>query len=95
MLNHRRIARPLALACATAAVAAAPSTALARPAIDPSVAPSTTAAEPETVVREIQTGGDQTVALILSGGALLVAFAGAGYSGSARRRVDRIAHPQV
>ena len=38
------------------------------------------AAEPQTVVGEIQTDGDQTLALILSGGALVVAFAGAGYA---------------
>jgi hypothetical protein len=93
LLSHRRIARPLALACATATVAAAPSTALARPAIDPPAPPA--GVEPQTVVREVQTGNDQTVPLILSGSALLVAFAGAGYAGSSRRRVDRIAHPQV
>ena len=73
MPAHRRITRSLALACATAAVAAAPSTALARPAFDPPGHPGssgTTAVEPQTVVREIQTGGDQTLALILSGSAL-------------------------
>lgn len=94
MPAHRRITRSLALACATAAVAAAPSTALARPAFDPPGHPGssgTTAVEPQTVVREIQTGGDQTLALILSGSALVVAFAGAGYAGRTRRRV----HPQL
>jgi hypothetical protein len=91
MLVHRRITRSLALACATAAVAIAPSTALARPAFDPPGHPgSSGAAVPESqpVVREIQSGGDQTLALILSGSALVVAFAGAGYT---RRAV----HPQV
>ena len=107
MLVHRRITRSLALACATAAVAAAPSTALARPAFD-SPQPASQApghpgsngsrgaiAEPQTVVREVQTGGEQTVALILSGTALLVAVVGAGFTGQSRRRVDRLAHPQV
>jgi hypothetical protein len=107
MFVHRRITRSLALACATAAVAAVPSTALARPAFDPpqpaSHAPGHpgsngsrgATAEPQTVVREIETGGDQTVALVLSGTALLVAVAGAGFTSQSRRRVDRLAHPQV
>ena len=102
MLKHRRFTRPLALACATAAVAAAPSTALARPAGDPPGHPGSngsrgalTAAEPQTIVREVQTGGDQTLALILSGSALLVAVAGAGYSGRSRRRVHGVAQPQA
>ena len=107
MLVHRRITRSLALACATAAVAAAPSTALARPPFDAPQPASNSpghpgsngsrgaTAEPQTVVREVQTGSDQTVALVLSGTALLVAVAGAGVAGQSRRRVGRLAHPQV
>ena len=107
MLVHRRITRSLALACATAAVAAAPSTALARPLFDPPRPPAQApghpgsngsrgaVAEPQTVVREVQGGGDQTIALVLSGAALLVAAAGAGLAGQSRRRVDHVVHPQV
>jgi hypothetical protein len=97
MLVHRRITRSLALACATAAMAAAPTPALARPAGTPPGHPGgqgsrgAVAAEPQTVVREVQTGGDQTLALALSGSALLVAIAGAGYAGQARRRHGHLA----
>ncbi len=99
MRKHRRLARLLALACFTAAVSTAPSTALARPAGTPPGHPGSngsrgaTAAEPQTVVRTIQAGGDQTLALILSGSALIVAIAGAGYSGRSRHRVHRVAQP--
>jgi LPXTG-motif cell wall-anchored protein len=101
MFIQRRIARSIALACATVAVAAAPSAAFARPAGDPPGHPGSNgsrgavAAEPQTIVREVQTGGDQTIALILSGSALLVAIAGAGFTGQSRRRTGRLAQPQA
>ena len=102
MLKRRRFARSLALACATAAVATAPSSTLARPAGNPPGHPGSNgsrgaaaAAEPQTTVREIQTGGDQTLALMLSGSALVVALAGVGYSGRSRRRVHRVAQRQA
>ena len=97
MLVHRRITRSLALACATAAVAAAPWTAVARPVGNPPGHPGSNgsrgavAAELQAFVREVQTGGDRTMALVLSGSALLVAIAGAGYTGQARRRAGRLA----
>ncbi len=101
MYVQRPITRSFALACATAALATTPSTALARPAFDPPGHPGSNGsrgavtAEPQTVVHEVQSGGDQTLALILSGSALLVAVAGAGFTGQSRRRAGRLAHPQV
>jgi LPXTG-motif cell wall-anchored protein len=101
MFVQRRMTRSIAFACATVAVAIAPSTGFARPVGDPPGHPGSNgsrgaiAAEPQTVVREVQTGSDQTIALILSGSALLVAVAGAGFTGQSRRRAGRLAHPQV
>lgn len=92
MLVHRRFARPLTLACATVALAAAPSTALARPAVDP--APSEPGPQPivvERVSTPVQTGGDTTLALILSGSALLIAGAGAGLAGRDHQRIRHLA----
>ena len=43
------------------------------------------AAEPQAVVREVQNGNDETTALLLSGSALPVAIAGAGFTGRTRR----------
>jgi len=95
MFSHRRFTRPIAVACATAVVAIAPSAAFARPVpLDPP-APDSTSVEPAPVVREIHTGGDTTLAVILSGAALVVAAAGAGVAGRSQRRVGRIAGPQA
>jgi hypothetical protein len=84
MLVSRRFSRPLTLACATAAVALAPSTALAMPAIDPP--PS----DPIVEVAPIDTGGDTTLPLIFSGTALLIAAAGAGLAGLDHQRIRHI-----
>jgi hypothetical protein len=89
MFKRRRFARRCALVLATAAVAV-PGVAQAKP-LDPRLEP---VSPPESVepaapiVREIESGGEGTVALVLSGTALLVAAAGAGYT---RRRVGGIA----
>ena len=96
MLVHRRFARPLTLACATAALAASPTGALARPAVDPPAQPAAESgigsAEPSTtIVREIRRDGDATLALLLSGSALLIAAGGAGLAGRDHRRIGRIA----
>ena len=98
MLVNRRYARPITLACATAALAVAPSGALAMPAGDPVVAPGgdakpvAVAERPSTqVVREIRTDGDTTLALIISGSALLIAAGGAGLAGRDHRRIGRLA----
>jgi hypothetical protein len=91
MLVHRRCARPLALACTTAAVVLAPAAAQARPAPpDPPAQPAASQAEP-SIVREIRTDGDTTLALILSGSALLIAAGAAGLSGHDHRRIGRVA----
>jgi hypothetical protein len=81
MLVSRRFSRPLTLVCATAALAVAPSTALAMPAIDPP--PSPAFIEPAPIV----TGGDTTLPLIFSGTALLIAAAGAGLAGRDHQRI--------
>ena len=92
----RRHTRPLAVACATAALAIAPSAASARPMpLDPPAAPDTTVVEPAPVVREVESGGDTTLALILSGAALVVAAGGAGIAGRSQRRLGRIAGPHA
>ena len=95
MLTHRRCARPLALVCTTAAVAFAPAAAQARPApLDPPITVDRQAAAqeaPQPVIREIHTGGDSTLALIISGSALLIAAGGAALSGRDHRRIGRIA----
>jgi len=95
MFTHRRVTRPIAVACAVAAIA--PSAAFARPLPADAPAPDSTAVElePAPVVREIHTGGDTTLAVILSGAALVVAAAGAGVAGRSQRRVGRIAGPQA
>ena len=93
MLFHRRIT----LVCATAALAVAPSSALAMPAIDPPAPkprPQTVvvAAQPSAapVVREIRTDGDTTLALVLSGSALLVAAGAAALSSHDHRRIGKV-----
>ena len=86
MLVHRRIA----LACAIGALAVAPSSALAMPATDPPPSPEQPTAAP--VVSEVQTdGSDTTLALILSGSALLIATGAAGLSGHDHRRLGKVA----
>jgi hypothetical protein len=96
MFVHRRCARPLAVAFATAAVAVAPSAASARPMpLDPPASSDPVVVEPAPVVREVHTGGDTTLAIILSGAALLVAAGGAGVAGRSQRRLGRIAGPQA
>ena len=92
MLASRRFARPLTLACATAALALAPGTALAMPATDP--APSTPSKPDNRIIVEptapIQTGGDTTLALIFSGSALLIAAGGLGLAGRDHQRIRHI-----
>jgi hypothetical protein len=90
MSTHRRIQRALALTCTATALAAMPATAAAMPAQDPAGVKNSPAAP--IVVREgTQTGGgDQTLALVVSGTALLVALGGAGYAG---RRVHQLGQP--
>ena len=95
MLVHRRYLRSLTLACATAALAVAPSAALAQPAVDPPQSKPGTgpvSVEPEAapIVREIRTNGDTTLAVILAGGALLVAVGGAGLAGRDHVRIRQI-----
>ena len=92
MLVSRRFSRPLTLACATAAMAVAPGTALAVPASDPP-APKP---GPEPVVIErasapIRTDGDTTLALIISASALVIAAGGAGLAGRDHQRLSRLA----
>jgi hypothetical protein len=85
MFVHRRIT----LACAIAALAVAPSSALAMPATDPPAPQKETVAP---VVREIQSdGGDATLALVFSGSALLIAAGAAALSGHDHRRLGRVA----
>ena len=72
---------------------AAPSTALAQALGGPpghrgAAAPSRP--EPQAVVREVQNGDGETMALVLPGGAA-VAIAGAGVTGGQRRRAGRLA----
>ena len=86
MFVHRRIA----LACAIAALAVAPSSALAMPATDPP--PSVDSSDRgRPIVREVQTGGDATLALVFSGSALLIAAGAAALSGHDHRRLGKVA----
>jgi hypothetical protein len=94
MLFHRRIT----LVCATAALAVAPSSALAMPARDaapskPSPEIRVVAAQPSAapVVREVRTDGDTTLALVLSGSALLIAAGAVALSGHDHRRIGKLA----
>jgi len=91
MHQHRRIRRGLALTCAAAAIS--PATAVAMP-IDPHGTGSPPAIESQAStpsgVPEVDTGGgDQTLALVISGAALLVALGAAGYSGRAGHRIGQ------
>lgn len=83
MFSHR-IACSTVLAFVIAATA--PGTALAMPIVDPQPQPAVPP-QPVTVVREVP--ADQTLALVLSGAALLVAVGTAGYSGRAVRPTRR------
>ena len=85
MFVHRRIA----LACAIGALAVAPSSALAMPATDPPASPEQPAAAP--IVRDVETGGDTTLALVFSGSALLIAAGAAALSGHDHRRLGKVA----
>ena len=88
MLVHRCCARSLTLVCTTAAVALAPATALAMPASDP---PPSQSSPPEIEpVAPIQTGGDTTLPLVISGGALLIAAGGLGLAGRDHQRIRQI-----
>ena len=88
MFVHRRIT----LACAVAALAVAPGTAVAMPA-DNGPAPSKP--DPQPVVREVPVPVDDnsgtTLALVFSGSALLIAAGAAALSGHDHRQISRLA----
>ena len=86
MFVHRRIT----LACAVAALAVAPASAVAMPA-DNGPAPSEASQRP--IVREVQVPAesDTTLALVFSGSALLIAAGAAALSGHDHRRIGRLA----
>jgi hypothetical protein len=88
MFMHRRIT----LACAVAALAVAPGTAVAMPA-DNGPAPAKTT--PPTVIREVPVpvddNNDTTLALVFSGSALLIAAGAAALSGHDHRQISRLA----
>ena len=86
MFVHRRIT----LACAVAALAVAPGSAVAMPA-DNGPAPSEASQRP--IVREVQVPAesDTTLALVFSGSALLIAAGAAALSGHDHRRIGRVA----
>jgi len=88
MLVSRRFVRSLSLACATAALAVAPGTAVAMPATDPppSKPDNRIIVDPAPVV----TSGDTTLALIFSGTALLIAAGGLGLAGRDHQRIRHI-----
>jgi len=87
MLASRRCSRPLTLVCATAALALAPSAALAQPAVDPPPPDARVIVDPEPTVRA---GGDTTLPLIFSGTALLIAAGGLGLAGRDHQRLRHI-----
>jgi len=86
MFVHRRIA----LACAIGALAVTPGTAAAMPATDP-LPPESSQTSAAPIVREVETGSDTTLALVLSGSALLIAAGTAALSGHDHRRLGRVA----
>jgi hypothetical protein len=91
MLVHRRYARSLTLVCTTAALAVAPGAALAQPAIDPAPSkPDNRVIIADPAPAPIRTGGDTTLALIISGSALLIAAGGAGLAGRDHQRMRQI-----
>jgi hypothetical protein len=79
MFTNRCFTHPLALACVTTALAAAPAPALALPGLNPP-APQSKPEARTGVVREHDTNEHSTLALILAGGALIVAGGGAGFA---------------
>jgi MprA protease rhombosortase-interaction domain-containing protein len=86
-MSSRRILSSTALAFALAATA--PGTALGMPIVD-STADSSEPAQTTTVVREVPADGpDPTLAVVMSGAALLVAAGTAGYA----RRSLRASRP--
>jgi hypothetical protein len=86
MLVHRRIT----LACAVAALAVAPGSALAMPAPE-APAPPEQQQSAAPIVREVRTEGDTTLALVISGSALLLAAGAAAVSGHDHRRMGNLA----
>ena len=86
MFVHRRIT----LACAVAALAVAPASAVAMPA-DNGPAPSNASQRP--IIREVPVPAesDTTLALVFSGSALLIAAGAAGLSGHDHRQISRLA----
>ena len=86
MFVHRRIT----LACAVAALAVAPGSAVAMPADN---GPDPSEASQRPIVREVQAPAesDTTLALVLSGSALLIAAGAAGLSGRDHRRLGKVA----
>jgi hypothetical protein len=86
MFVHRRIT----LACAVAALAVAPGSAVAMPAGN---GPAPSEASQRPIVREVQVPAesDTTLALVLSGSALLVAAGAAAVSGHDHRRLGKVA----
>ena len=86
MFVHRRIT----LACAVAALAVAPGTAVAMPA-DNGPAPSNASQRP--IIREVPVPAesDTTLALVFSGSALLIAAGAAAVSGHDHRRLGKVA----
>jgi hypothetical protein len=87
MFVHRRIT----LACAVAALAVAPGSAVAMPA-DNGPVPSSKSS-PQPIVREVQVPAesDTTLALVFSGSALLIAAGAAALSGHDHRRIGKLA----
>ena len=86
MFVHRRIT----LACAVAALAVAPGSAVAMPA-DNGPAPSNASQRP--IIREVPVPAesDTTLALVFSGSALLIAAGAAAVSGHDHRRLGKVA----
>jgi MprA protease rhombosortase-interaction domain-containing protein len=83
-MSPRRLFSTTAFAFALAATA--PGTALGMPLLDSS-AGSSKPAVPVTIVREVPSDGpEQTLAVVLSGAALLVAAGSAGYARNSVRR---------
>ena len=82
-MSSRRLFGTTAFAFALAATA--PGTALGMPVLDSS-ADSSKPAVPVTIVREVPSDGpEQTLAVVLSGAALLVAAGAAGYTRNSAR----------
>ena len=82
------VPRRITLACTVAALAVAPSSALAMPATDPPPSVEQQTAAP--IVRTVETGGDATLALVFSGSALLIAAGAAALSGHDHRRIGKV-----